>query len=266
MGDVNHLRVVWSGKRKNADLAGEIWQFGIHMMPTLGSAFTSTGAPPLAFTAASAALSASGSGYTISGNYLLEGGVNDIDPVDYINDQCRVAITDYLAAASLFPLDVYCDEIEVYPIGADGHVLGDVNGIFKASLSFTSNTVADGTTTGASFSPFTSWGVSLKTPANTPRGRGRFFPPPIATAYVNTVTGLMDATQRGTYATSAEAFLTNASFTDGVNNVYVRPVVIGSPFTTAYPVTAVTVDNIPDTQRRRKNGLTSVRTQVAFTP
>lgn len=266
MGNINHLRVVWSGKRKNADLAGEIWQFGLHMMPTLSAPFTATGAPPGNFDAATAALSASGTGYTITGNFLCEGGANDLDPVDYLDDRARVAITDYLAASSLFPLDVYCDQIEVYPIGNDGKVLSDVNGIFKATLDFTSNTVADGTTTGTTFAPFTSWAVSLKTPANTPRGRGRFYPPPIATAYVNTVTGLMDSTQRGTYAASAETFLTNASYTSVGSDVCVRPVVIGSPFTTAYPVKSVVVDNIPDTQRRRKNGLKSVRTQVTFTP
>jgi len=266
MGNVNHLRVVFNSKRKAADLAGEIWQLGLHMMPTIGSGFDGTGAPPGNFDAVTDSLTVTGTGYTVEGNFLLEGGVNDIDPCDYLEDHPRVAITDYLAASSLFPLDVYCESIEMWPIGSDGKVVSDVNGIFKATLTFTNTTTADGTTTGSSYAPFTSWSVGLRTPANTPRGRGRFYPPPIATAYVNTVTGLMDATQRGTYAASAETFLTNASLVDNVNNLYILPVVIGEPWSTAYPVNRVEVDNIPDTQRRRKNSLTSVKTSVNFVP
>jgi len=265
MGNVNHLRLVFTGRRKAPSLAGEIWQMGISMMPNLGTPITVTGPPEKEFDAAPAGITLAGAGYTAASNFLLEGGVNDIDPADYLVDGPRVAMQDYLNTPNSFPLDVYCEKVELYPIGDDGHVLADVNGIFKANVTWTSTTACDGTTTTTTFAPFTSWAVSLGTPSNTPRGRGRFYPPPIPTAYTSTVTGLMDSTQRGTYAASAEQFLTTCSLTDNVNNVYVRPIVIGAPYATAYPVVRVSVDNIPDTQRRRKNRLVSERTSVPMT-
>lgn len=264
MGNVQFFKMVVSGGYDATGMTDEIWQFGVHYMPTLDAPFTATGTPLGHFDAAAATLSASASGYTVDGNFLFEGGVNDINPVDLLEDQIRPAIVAYMGTTSLFPATTYCDRVEIYPMSSSGAVLSDVNGIFKATLAFTDTGQADGTGGSApALAPFTTFATSLVTPANTPRGRGRFYPPAPMAAILGT-NGLAASGATNTIAVAGEALLSSSCLNDTTNNIYTRPVVIGSPFTTAYPVTGVKVGSIPDTQRRRRNSLDETYASVSF--
>lgn len=177
MGNINHLRLVVTGKRKTADLANELWQFGLNWMPTLGSAMADIHTPAGAFDASYDLATTSGTGYVGERNFLLEGGVTDIDPMDWLDDQVRPAVIAYLNTTGLFHSDIYVSNLECWPIGNDGNVIALPVGPAKASITPTVNTW-DGQSTNAVLAPFTSFAVSTVTSANIPRGRGRFYPLP----------------------------------------------------------------------------------------
>lgn len=265
MGDINHLRLVVTGGRKTAELANEIWQFGLNWMPTLGSAMADIHTPAGDFDASYDLATTSGTGYVGERNFLLEGGVTDIDPMDWLDDQVRPAIIAYLNTTGLFHSDIYVSNLECWPIGNDGNVIALPVGPAKASITPTVTTW-DGQSTNAVLAPFTSFAVSTVTSANIPRGRGRFYPPPVSqTGNTNAATGLMDSAARTAYAAAAALLIESAALNQGPGDAYVRPCVIGNPWTTAYAIKGVKVGSIPDTQRRRRNSLTEVYTQDTLT-
>lgn len=258
MGDINHLRLVVSGS--NADIGEDEWQFGHNLMPTLAAAMDDIYTPAGDFDASSDNLTSSGTGWSGTSNFLLEGGVSDINPLDYLEDQVLAALTTFFATTNAFGTGNKVNRIQAYPIGTDGKVISLDVGPAKAEIEWSSSQIA-GSGSGIILAPFTSFAISTYTAANLRRGRGRFYPPPtMATSAVMDVkTGLMLDAFRATYATAAKTYVNDLKLAS--DPTYVTPCVIGSPWTTAYKITRVRVNNIPDTQRRRKNAITPLTTE-----
>lgn len=264
MGDVNHIRLVVSGGRKDGDINTEIWQFGLNFMPTLGGPMDDIHTVAGDFDAAYDVASSTGTGYNAERNYNLEGGVTDIDPMDWLENEVAPAIQQYLNTTNLFNPDIYCTGLDAYPIGNDGKVITLPVGAAVASLRTTVNTW-DGSSATNSMAPFTSFAISTVTAANIPRGRGRFYPPPPVVGVTTSSTGCASSSGRTTMLNAASLFVESVSLEVGVGDAFLLPCVIGDPWTTAYAIKQLRVGSIPDTQRRRKNGLTEVYTTDTLT-
>jgi len=265
MAVVSHVKCIVHGKYKLATLAGEEWQFGVDLAPIIGSTFDDIWTVNPNFDVSYEASTVTGSGYTGESNVLLEGGTDDIDLLNWLESNVMPAAIAYIGRAGLFPTDVYIDEISAAPYGQDGKVCQLPVGAAYATITAT-GTTWDGAETGVAMAPFTSYAISKETIANVPRGRGRFFPPHIvASASMSAADGLMPSGGRTAYVQGAQEYLQGIQLDAGAGNVSMWPIVIGAPFTTAYKITAVSVDNIPDTQRRRKYSLAPARTRQALT-
>lgn len=258
MGNINHLRLVATGGYVGATaLATEFWQMGINLLPTLTLPDdihdNSTGA----FDAASATLSSSGTGYTVSSNYLCEGGANDINPDDYLVNQAKPAFTNFLASGggvSHFCTIAELRSLELYAVGSDGHVVDVPSGPSKATLLWT--TTPRGGSGGKPVPLQDSVAVSWVTAANTPRGRGRIFTAGVSSAILD-VDGTVASASRATLATAGAALISGLRLGTTVGP-FVRPVVMGNPWSTAYVIKRARVGSIFDTQKRRTNALTEV--------
>lgn len=251
--EINHCRLSVIGS--NVALPGEIWMTGVNLYPKLGDPMDDIQETSNDFEAATDSLTSSGTGWTGSSNFLLEGGVNDINPLDYLEDQALVAL-DSLLSNGNFSDQLRIDTVELYAVDNDGKVCQLPVGPAKASISYTASWIK-GTSSAGILAPFTSFDVQLSTIADIPRGRGRIFPPPVVTSMLDNNTGLLDDSVVTSYLTNTKSFVNELKLGTGIDpTVSMFPCVIGSPWTTAYKVTSLRVNNIPGTQRRRKNGLT----------
>lgn len=259
MGDVNHLKLVVTGYNSATATGDEFWEFTTALMPTLGAGMDNIHTPTGDFDAAVASLSATGTGWTGSSNFLLEGGVNDIDPLQWLEDQVTVAVDNFLDATSIFKDVIRVREVTVYPMNSAGTVISLPVGPAKANITWTASWPEGVATSGQSLPLLVSYAIGKRSVADIPRGRGRIYPPPIVTSSTNCDedTGLLTSNGRTALLDSGEAFFEGVALVDNVNNLYVIPCIIGAPWHTAYKVTSLSVDNVFDTQRRRKNQLTS---------
>lgn len=261
--DVNHVRLAIHGKYKSIDLSGEEWVFGCDFAARNGPNHEDIWDVVPEFNATYVPKTATGTGYTGEANFLCDGGAleNDLDPLDWLEDQVMPAAIAYIGTSGLFPSTVYIDEISAWPIGADGKVSDLPVGAAYAKITATVDTW-DGASSNAPVPPFVSYSVSKETLANIPRGRGRFYPPMQVPS--SDTSGLISAASRTASANAAKAFLEACQWSGGVSGPSIWPVVIGPPFQVAYAVKGVSVDNIPDTQRRRKKGLPVQRTSASL--
>ena len=249
MGDINHLYVVAQGTYEDSELVDEGWQCGIRVMPFLSDP-GDIGTPPMAFDAVAQNGTGTATNWTSSTNFLAEGGVNDIDPADYAADAGAAWQTFFEATNAYISSSVTLNRVLVYAIGSDGKVINTDLGPAKAQAVPTA--AVDGANTGTLLPIQNSVVVSLRSPNVTRRGRGRIYlPGPTATSLTST-NGTMNATFRGNIATQAATLISALKVgTFGVNAV-LRPVVIGSPFSTYFRITQTRVGNLVDTQRRRR--------------
>lgn len=266
MGDVNHLKLVVTGFNSATTVADEFWEFTTALMPTSGSGMDDIHTPGGDFDAATASLSTSGTGFTGSSNFLLEGGLNDINPLDWLENQVAVAVDNFLDATSIFKDVIKVREITVYPMNSSGAVISLPVGPAKANITWTSSWPEGVATSGQSLPLLVSYAIGKRSVADIPRGRGRIYPPPIVTTSTNCDedTGLLTSNGRTALLDAGEAFFEGCALVDNVNNLYVIPCIIGAPWTTAYKVTSISVDNVFDTQRRRKNQITGLSSSRAL--
>lgn len=265
MATVTHVKATIHGKYKHTNLAGEEWSFSCDFVPILGHTLEDIWSVDPNFDASYTPSTTSGTGYVGESNFILEGGATDIDVLSWLEDNVMPAAIAYIGATNMFVNDVYIDSIDAWPYTADGKVAQLPVGAAYATITPTVNTWDGASAATFSFAPFTSYAVSKETIANVPRGRGRWYPPHNA-AYASwyDVDGLLLSAGRTAHAAAAKAYLEGCQATWGVNDSSIWPVVIGAPYTTAYKITAVSVDNIPDTQRRRKASLATTRTQSSL--
>lgn len=247
--EINHSRVIITGS--NEDITGELWEFGVSLYARLASSLADVETVQNDFDAATDSFSDSGTGWTGSANYLMEGGVSDINPLDYLVNQVIPSLTTFFAV-DLYRINQRIDEITIYPFDNDGKVCALPVGPAKATIQYTASWIK-GTGNGYNMAPFQSNDVGLATAANIPRGRGRFFPPPSQANDTDPDTGILTNTAAQALADRGSALMDGMRLTDGGGNYCMWPCVIGDPWTTAYTVKGTRVNAVPGTQRRRKN-------------
>ena len=261
MATLNHLYLTISGTYENADLAEETWQYGTHWYASLED-IPDVGTPAGDFDVAEDTLTASDASWSVSSNWLAEGGINDLDPADFLLDACGYIKTFHESATSYISGDVIISAVTLYAIGTDGKVVSTGYGPAKA-VALPAATV-DGAATGTLLPVNCSVVASLRTANSTRRGRGRCYLPQMATAITTANTGLIGSTIRGNIATNFATMLSGISL-ESPSDVRVAPVVIGSPWTSYFKVDTVKVGNQVDTQRRRRRAVTEVYSDAAVT-
>ena len=258
---INHFRLVIEGDYDPARtaLAEEQWAFGVSLYAQL-SAIPSVGTPDGSFEAASQLLSDEDVNWTVSSNFLAEGGVNDINPVDLLLDTLGPAVATFFPASAVCSSTAKARKLSLYPLkpwpssGTATHFRACTTdyGPAKAELLPKNGTFASGQTTGNPLPVQDAVVVSLKTANTSPRGRGRFYLPTPGVAGIG-ADGQLSTAWRDNIGAAAKAFLEALDFTSGVAPDWaMSPVVIGAPGTTFYRVQRVKVGSQVDTQRRRR--------------
>lgn len=251
MATLNHLYMTVQGTYEATDLAEESWQYGVRLYADLNP-IPDVGSPSGAFDVAADTLSASDANWSVTSNWLGEGGATDLDPADYLLDNCGFIKAFHESATSYISGDAIISTVSLYAIGDDGKVVSTDYGPAKAVA--TPSATVDGAATGTLLPVQCSVVASLRTINTTRRGRGRCYLPQMATALTSTGTGLVGNTIRQNIATNFAAVLTGCTV-EGVSDLKIAPVVIGDPWTSYFKITTVKVGNQVDTQRRRRRSV-----------
>lgn len=265
MGNVNHLKAVFKGHNNTASVTGELWEFTCALMPTLNAPMSDIHTPAGDFDAVTQPTSRTTGNFKADSNFLLEGGLNDIDVCDYLMDSAIVAFYTFIAATGLFKDSQQIDGIDLYPYDSAGRAVALDVGPAKAQLTTISSPSKGQVTTGMSLPMQLSVAVGKLSAADIPKGRGRIYPPPMALTSPNfdEDSGLLTAAGASALGNAAKAFFAGLKLDTA--NEWIRPCIIGAPWTTAYLIKSVQVGNVPDTQRRRRNQINETYAVQAIT-
>lgn len=245
-------------------LANEIWQTGIRLQLSLDPAPPAIGTiPNNEYSIVPANINRTETNWTIVGNWLAEGGVNDFDPGDYLNDLAGPAFRAWIATTGAFAGAVELRTLRLYPIGdPDGHVIPAppyAQGT-PCLLTYT-GTRPHGVVSGAMLPPNNSVVASLRTSQIGRRGRGRMFSPACGVSVIgqNADAGVVTSANRTILANAYVTLLEALHYNEAVK---VRPIVIGAPYADYAVINQVRVGNVVDGQRRRRNALLETYTSA----
>jgi len=262
MGNVNHLYCVLRGAYDDAELLNESCQIGIRLMPGV-TAVENIGAPPMEFDTSTDTLTGDTTNWSSTSNFLLEGGITDINPAEYLTDVGEAAKTWFEAVNTYISDDVNLAEIVLYPMDSTGHVIKLDVGPAKAVA--TPKALVDGSNTGTTLPLQCAQVISLRTENVTRRGRGRVYLPGMTATSLTATNGTVNASFRATMLGTFNTFLSALAMGNGGDPPIIRPCVIGSPFTTYYVITETRAGNLIDTQRRRRRQIEEVYSSAAVT-
>lgn len=253
----SHLLLNLKGSYRSGPASGgvEIWQTGVRLGLWTGAGQPDDVGVLTNFDVVAANLSDSGTGYTAESNWTTEMGINDFDPVDYLASQVKPA-AQALIASTIFCSDVQIDEALLYPIRSpDGHVEPAPPYLqgSPARLTFTgtkpSGTGAQG------LPPQDSVVASLRTLQTGRRGRGRMYLPPAPVSFMSNL--VLSSAATLAIGNGMTTFLEAIRLPFSVGGIWCAPIVTGAPYTNYGAVKAVWVDDVVDTQQRRRRSLIS---------
>lgn len=260
MGNVNHLYCVFRGAYEDTELMNESWQFGIRLMPGV-TAVENIGAPPMEFDTSTDTLAGDTTNWSSTSNFLLEGGITDINPAEYLTDVGEAAKVWFEATNSYISTALELTEIVLYPMDSTGHVVNQDVGPAKAVA--TPKAAVDGANAGALLPLQIAQVISLRTENTTRRGRGRVYIPGMASTTLTATNGTVNASFRSNMLGTFNTLLVAMSMGNGGDPPIIRPCVIGSPYTTYYVITETRAGNLLDTQRRRRRQIEETYSSAA---
>lgn len=262
MAVINHLYVTFVGGYRTAELAEESWQFGIRFMPTLEAGDVGlVGAPLGHFSTADVDQSDQSTEYDFTTNYILEGGVTDLDPQSLLKDQIGPAAKTFLEHASMFFSDeVILKEITVYPYGNDGKVIKSALEPYKAVA--TTRVEINGGNTGSMVPPQCALVTTLQTESTGRRGHGRIYLPIMTTGVIGANSVSLGTGVRTTMQGIVNDFIEACC---PAEDPTIRPIVIGPPWTQYFTVTKTRMGRAFDTQKRRRKSLAEDYADLALT-
>lgn len=164
-------------------------------------------------------------------------------------DQMWTHSTGGYTAKECFTSTTAFSQVTVFETPAAGGPSTD-----KAIKTLTQNTGSQG---GNPLPPQCAVVVTLHTANATRHGKGRMYLPAPATAWV-TAAGRLDTSHRNALAGWAAAFIGDVNSFVGGQSVDV----FSRATETAYPVTSISVGDVIDTQRRRRDALVEARQSV----
>lgn len=257
MANEKHLLLTFGGSYTDASVDAESWQVGIRLALVMGSV-DAVGTLPSNWDPVAHDINRTESLWTITGNWRIASLTPPatFNPDDYLNDQAAPAWTTFLAS-TICSDKLKTEYAKLYPIGApSGRAIPAVpyTSGTPCTLAWTSAYPKGGS--GSNLLPLqNSFAVSWRTGQIGRRGRGRMFMPPTTVAAPD-AHGFLSSTFQTNVKNAAVAFLEDLAVTPvGPTAPHVRPIVTGSPFTQYGVINQVRVDNVIDTQRRRRRSL-----------
>lgn len=264
MSATNFLLTLNGSYRSGPAAGSEIWQTGVRL--ALG---TGSGEPDMVGTLNSidivaANIARTETDWTIDSNWTTEMGVSDFDPGDFLNDQAGPAAAGLIASAA-FASDVQIDSLKLYPINTTGHVepAPPYAQGSPAVLEWTSATGRSGTGS-QGLPPQCSVVASLRTQQTGRKGRGRMYLPPCPVSYMSNL--VIGSANVSTISTLVKTFLEGLRVSAGVGGVWCWPIVTGAPYAKYAAVSRLVVDNVVDTQQRRRRAIPVTATSTAVDP
>lgn len=255
MANEAHLLLSAIGGYTDAGLANESWQVGIRLAMVFGTV-DPVGTLPNNWAPRPATINRTETNWTITGNWNVGVGSEQFNPDDYLNDQAAPAFTTWMGAVGLAN-QVTLRELKLFPIGAPlGHAIPAPPYAQGSPCLLTWTANAPHGAGGLTMLPLQIAAVaSHRTSQIGRRGRGRIFLPGLSASASNGGGFL-----QSTFVTSVlngQVALLEALKYDGLpqSTLSIRPVVTGKPFTNYAIINRVQVDNVPDTQRRRRRSL-----------
>lgn len=254
MANEKHLLVVCSGDytATAAALTQETWQTGIRATLVFGSV-DDIGTLPNNWDPAPKSINRTESGWTITGNWMIDGpGLETWEVDDWLNDQLAPAFTSWVQRTNCFSQRVQLNTIKVYPIGAGGQVVPAPPYAVGTPVTLTfTGTPPGGALGGALLPPQLSVVASHRTTQVGRRGRGRSFLPPGSALQLSE--GILGSTYQTALLNSQVTLLEDIAYDNaGPGTSTIRPIITGQPFVDYAVITQVQVDSILDTQRRRR--------------
>lgn len=257
MAGEKHLLLTFGGSYTDASINAESWQVGVRLALVMG-AVDPVGTLPSNWDPIAHDINRTETKWTITGNWKADSLTPpaSFDPGDYLNDQAAPAWTTFLAS-TICSDKLKTEYAKLYPIGAPtGRAIPAVpyTSGTPCTLAWTSAFPKGGS--GSNLLPLqNSFAVSWRTAQVGRRGRGRIFMPPTTVAAADAY-GFLSSTFQTNLRNAAVTFLQALAVTPvGPTAPHVRPIVTGSPFTQYGVISQVRVDNVIDTQRRRRRSL-----------
>jgi len=263
--NATHFLLTLDGSYRSGPAAGtEIWQTGVRIIakPSF-TAPASLGTLPTV-PIVEHLVSRTESDWTIDGIWTTEMGVNDFDPSDYLNDEAGPAVHD-LVTNSHFASDVQVDTVKIYPISTPSGQVAAPPGYGQGApviLAYTGTKPSGGGSQG--LPPQDSVVASLRTPQTGRTGRGRMYLPPMDRAIMSNL--VVSSTACDDIAALMTTFLEALRLDGSSSGIFATPIVTGLPYTKYAVVNNVIVDNVVDTQQRRRRSIPSTQHQSAVTP
>lgn len=264
MANEKHLYVVAGGGYVDTGLAEEEWQVGLRFYAAPGGGPDNLGTLPSSWDVVASSTARTETNWRIDGNWTCEGGINDLDIGDWLNDQLAPAFATWIGNNFIHNI-VRLDTIKVYPIGAPTGVVIPAPPYSQGSpvtLAWTSsNPVGGGSSSALPLQ--NSVVASHRTSQIGRRGRGRMFFPTASTSIISSTSGSRGkiSSAQCTAAVAMQKALLESVQLDGTSSgFWVCPAVIGSPWTDYALITQVQVGDVVDTQRRRRDSITETRT------
>jgi hypothetical protein len=255
MANEVHLLLTILGDYADSNLAAEEWQIGIRQALVYGTV-DDLGTFPNNWAPSAHTTSRTETDWTITGNWRPHHALGDFPLDDWLNDAVAPAVSTWMLRSGC-STKARVRRLKVSPIGApSGHLVAAppyASGT-PMTLEWT-GAYPVGSNSGNLLPLQNSLVASLRTSQIGRQGRGR--------NYLNGITvGMLEA--QGVFSSSAAAnwadahkqLLEDIAFTGSGGDLWnSRPCVTGKPYTRYSVINQVQVDEIPDTQRRRRNAL-----------
>ena len=269
MAGEKHLYVVAQGDYTDSSLSNEVWQVGLRYYASPGGAPDPVGTLASSWDVVPDTVARTETDWRIDGNWRIEGGINDLNADDWLNDQLAPAFDAWMGQAAISSV-CRLRALKVYPIAAP---LGKVipappyaTGTPMA-LTYTSNFPLGGGS--ATLLPLqVSVVQSHRTGQIGRKGRGRMFLPPSSTGLMSTAGSSASKIAAGYISGSNAAqvaLLEDTALNIDDHGFNCVPAIIGAPWESYALITSVQTGDYADTQRRRRNALNETYTTTAVT-
>lgn len=247
-----HLRLVIEGSYKAAALAAETWAMGINLRAADGTA-GDWGDLPTDQDFEPAEVSRVETNWGIESSFTMKGTIGSrFDPADYLNDQAGPAVAAFIAAPNVVHDNVRVDRLLLYGY-EDARVAQTPIGPARAELTWKTPNRPDGAAAGVALPTETAVCVSLRTPVNGRRGRGRIYlPQHTASNLSSDFDGRLKPATTTAIANETVTFLRALTYSGLPPGYHVDPIVTGGTFQRFGRITSVQVGDVLDSQSRRR--------------
>ena len=199
MAGEQHLYLVVGGAYENAADSLERWQFGLRLALVFGAIDPIGSLPSNWLVKPDARTHTLGNWDTVT-QFAVDGpGDFTFDPQSYMEDFVQPSVEALWGTGSI-STQVKVDELKLSPIGSNGKV------VLKRTVTSTANADIHGTDSGQIMPLQDSVCVSTRSPVVGPKGRGRFFLPPVSTSVLG-LYGRLDSSWQGDVVTNAIALV-----------------------------------------------------------